>query len=86
MDDVKYTKKRDGLRMMLMFYRNHGNLSIVNQNTGVSTDILRRFCDGEDCLTAEQDKALREPLGAYGSKEVKVSVDLKPKKAQNPAQ
>lgn len=76
MTDIEIKEKRDGLRMMLMFYRNHGQLSVVEKNTGVPKDILARFCDGEDCLTPEQDKILREPLHEYGSKEVKVSIKL----------
>ena len=81
MSDIEIKEKRDGLRMILMFYRNQGNLSIVEKNTGVPKDVLRRFCDGEDCLTPEQDKILREPLEEYGSKDVKVSAkfDIKAK-------
>lgn len=56
----------DGLRLMLKYYRNHGSLHLVHQKTGVSMDKLKRFCDGEDCLTSEEDKILREPLKEFG--------------------
>lgn len=80
MADIEIRGKRDGLRMMLMCYRNHGQLSLVEKNTGVPRDILKRFCDGEDCLTPEQDKLLREPLKEYGSRDVEVSIKLDVKK------
>ncbi len=76
MSDIEITEKRDGLRMMLMFYCNQGQLSVVEKNTGVPKNILERFCKGENCLTPEQDKLLREPLQEYGSKDVEVSVKL----------
>ena len=80
MADIEMREKRDGLRMILMFYRNQGQLSLVEKNTGIPKDILRKFCDGENCLTPEQDKLLREPLKEYGSKDVEVSIklDIKP--------
>lgn len=78
MADIK--AKRDGLRMILMFYRNQGQLSTVEMNTGVPKDILKRFCDGEDCLTPEQDELLRKPLKEYGSKNVEVSIKLDAKR------
>jgi len=59
---------RDGLRLILMFYRNHRNLRLVEQNTGVPVEKLTRFCDGEDCLTPEEDAKLRKPLDEFGGK------------------
>lgn len=79
LEPIKFTEKRDGLRMMLECYRNFGALRQVSTQTGAPVEILKRFCNGEDCLTAEQDKTLRAPLGVYGSKNVVVSVDLKQK-------
>lgn len=76
MADIEIKEKRDGLRMMLMYYRIQGQLSRVEKATGVSKDVLRRFCDGEDCLTPEQDRLLRKPLKEYGSKDVEVSIKL----------
>ena len=78
-DEIKETRIEDGLRLMLKFYRNMSRLSVVSKQTGVPIEILKRFCDGEDCLTPEQDGILRKPLKEFGSKEVKVSVHLKKK-------
>lgn len=76
-DEIKETYTEDGLRLMLKYYRNMGRLSVVSKKTGISVETLKRFTDGKDCLTAEQDKILRAPLKEYGSKQVKVSVNLK---------
>jgi len=65
---AEQTKQHDGLRLMLQFYMNQGQLISVERNTGVPKELLQRFCAGEDCLSPEQDRILREPLKEYGSK------------------
>lgn len=58
--------KRDGLRLMLMSYRNFGRLSQVEKATGVPVSVLKGFIDKAQELTPEQDKSLREPLKEFG--------------------
>ena len=70
----------DGLKLIVQFYSNHGQLNKVKERTGVPVDNLKKWLDGGE-LSKEDRRAMEQPLDKHWTGKTMLNVADKLKRS-----